>query len=179
MNGAAPATEIRSMYWGAGSMEVDGTQCATPTAVALVTSGPTPLTIACNDNDGGTISGSILMPDSWGTTLTVTFALTVGQIAASTGGFDIDFEAQCIDSDEPFLAFAGTGEQAADITLTADDDSLTVVTSAVTVNTSSTCEGGDMLVWRGAVDAGGTATSIETLAVIVGVKMEWTSTIGD
>lgn len=171
------STQVRSMYWGAGAMEVDGTQCAAPTAVALVTSGPTPLTIACADSDAGTISGSTSMPDSWDGG-TVVFTLIIGQIGASTNGIELDFEGQCIGSDEAFLAFAGTGEQAAAITLTADDDMLEADTSAVTLN-GSTCAGGDTLVWRGAVDATASHADIATAMVIVGVKMEYTSNVGD
>jgi hypothetical protein len=170
------ATEVRSMYWGAGAMEVDGTNCTAPTAVALVASGPTPLTIACADNDAATISGSTSMPDEWNFD-TVTFTLILGQIGASTGAYEMDFEGQCIGNDEPFLAFAGTNEQPAAITLTADDDMLEADTAAVTLN-GTTCAGGDVLVWQGAIDATASAASIETLAVVVGVKMEYTINIG-
>jgi hypothetical protein len=168
---------VRSMYWGAGEMEVDATGCTVPSARALVTSGPTPLSVACSDSATATISGSTVMPDGWNAS-TVTFELTVGQIAASTGTYAIHFEGQCIGSDEPFLAFAGTGEQIITITLTADDDTLQGTTPAVTLN-GTTCAAGDVLVWRGAIHDTTSTTSLETLAVVVGVKMEYTSTVGD
>ena len=158
-------------------MQVDGTGCTVPAAVALVTSGPTPLVIKCADSDTATISGSTSMPDSWNGG-TVTFTLILGQILASTGAYEMDFEGQCIGSDEPFLAFAGTGEQPAQITLTADDDMLEDDTAAVTLN-GTTCAAGDIVVWRGAIDATASAASIETLAAVVGVKMEYTSNVGD
>ena len=62
--------------------------------------------------------------------------------------------------------------------LTEDDDMLEDDTPNITVN-GTTCAGGDLLAWQGAIDATASATAIETLAVIVGVKMEYTSTIGD
>lgn len=165
------------MYWGAGAMEVDGTECAAATAVLLVASGPTPLTIACNDSDDGYIEGSTVMPDSWNGGV-VTITMQVGQIAASTGGFDVDFEVTCVSTGDDFVAFADANLVAADVTLVADDDAIQVTTGDITVN-GTTCAGGDYLAWRGDVDAGGTATSSETLVVIVGVLMEYTSTIGD
>ena len=170
------ATEVRSMYWGAGAMEVDGTNCTAPTAVALVASGPTPLTIACADSDAATISGSSVFPKAWNAG-TVTFTLILGQISASTGAYEMDFEGQCIGSGESHLAFAGTGEQPAQITLVADDKDLKDETAAVTLN-GTTCAGGDTFEWQGAIDATASAASIETLAVVVGVRVDFTLNIG-
>jgi hypothetical protein len=174
------AAHNRSMYWGAGAMEVDGTECAAPTAVALHATGPKPLTIACNDSDSGTISGTIVMPDSWdaATTATVTFEVTLGQIAAATTFFDMDFEGQCVSSGQDFLTFAGTGEQQARVQLVADDDMLQATTSAVTLN-GTTCTAGDFLAWRGAIDGTGGHTATAAQVVIVGVKMEFSGTLGD
>jgi hypothetical protein len=170
-------TEKRSIYWQARDMISDGAECAAAGAAAMVASGYTPLAIACTDNDAAVISGDVVMPDSWDGG-TVTFEVTVGQTGASTGAWEMDFEGQCIGSDEAFLAFAGTGEQPAAITLTADDDMLQATTAAVTLN-GTTCAGGDILIWQGAIDATASAASIETLAEVVGVKMEYTSNIGD
>lgn len=160
------------IYWNAGEMVVDSAQCAVATAVALVIGGPTPLTIACTDNDAGTISGITVMPDEWDGG-TVTFTVALGQISAATTVFDMDFEGQCIGSTEAYLAFAGTGEQSAAVTLVADDDAFLATTAAVTLN-GSTCAGGDIVSWRGAIDGGGGNTSVGTEVVIVGVKMEFT-----
>ena len=170
------ATEVRSMYWGAGAMEVDGTQCVAPVAVAIHDTGPTPLTIACASNDAGTISGGTVMPDEWNFD-TVTFEITLAQISAAVTIFDMDFEGQCIGHGENYLTFGGTGEQQAVVTLVADDDSLQASTSAVTLN-GTTCAGGDTLFWQGAIDQSGTNTAVGTEAVIVGVKMEYTINIG-
>jgi hypothetical protein len=169
----------RSMYWGAGAMEVDGTECGVPIARDLVTGGPKPLTIACNASDSGTISGHTVMPDSWGTsTKTVVFEITLGQIAAATTVFDMDFEGQCVSSTESFVAFNGTGEQQATVTLTEDDDALQAETSPVTLNGTS-CAKGDVLFWQGAIDASGSHTATSAQVVIVGVKMEYNATLGD
>jgi hypothetical protein len=170
------ATEVRSMYWGAGAMEVDGTHCVAPTAVAIHDTGPTPLTIACASNDAGTISGGTVMPDEWNAS-TVTFEISLAQISAGVTIFDMDFEGQCIGHGENYLTFGGTGEQQATVTLVADDDALQATTAAVTLN-GTTCAGGDILFWQGAIDQSGTNTAVGTEVVIVGVKMEYTINIG-
>ncbi len=162
---------IKSIWWGANAMVSDGTQCGTATAVSLITGGPDPLTIACADDDSGTIGGTVSMPDNWNGD-PVTFTLVLGQILASTDAYVMDFEAQCISSDEAFLAFAGTGERAAAITLTAADDMLEVTTLGVTLN-GTTCAGGDVVAWQGAIDETASGADIGTQAVIVGVKMEY------
>ena len=158
-------------------MEVDGTECATPTAVAVVTNGHSPLTIACNDSDSGYFEGSTTMPDSWDGG-TVDIELQLAQILASTGGFDVDFEVTCVSAGDNYVAFDDANLIAADTTLVADDDSFQTAADTITVN-GTTCAGGDHLAWRGDVDAGGSATSVETLVVVVGVKMEYTSNVGD
>ncbi len=178
MNGAAPATERRSVYWGAGSLEVDGAQCGAPTAVLLHATGPKPLTIACNDSDSGTISGSTVMPDSWDGNA-VTFELNIAKISATGGSYDMDFEAQCIGEDEAYLTFAGTGEAQAVVTMSTNDDRAQQSSAASPTINGTTCAGGDVLVWQGAIDAGASATSLQAIALIVGVKMEYVSTIGD
>jgi hypothetical protein len=52
-------------------------------------------------------------------------------------------------------------------------------TGNVTLNATGACAGGDTLVWQGAIDEGASDTGIESIAVVVGVKMEYTSDIGD
>jgi hypothetical protein len=157
-------------------METDCAQCVAATGVELVTNGPITQAIACADSDDGTISGSWVMPDGWDGG-TVTFEVTLGQISAAVTRFDMDFEGQCIGHGEDFLAFAGTGEQQATVILVADDDMLQATTAAVTLN-GTTCEGGDLLVWQGAIDAWD-HTAVGTEVVIVGVKMEFGTTVGD
>lgn len=177
LDGDIPGPTTRSMYWGAGAMEVDGVQCANQIATTLVASGPVPLAIACTDSDLATISGTTTMPDGWDGG-TVTFTLIVGQILASTGEYHMDFEGQCIGAGEAFLAWGGGTEQAADITLTADDEMNSATTTPVTLD-GSTCAGGDVLAWQGAIDATGSATDLETLAAVLGVRMEFTWNFGD
>ena len=48
---------LKSVWFGAGSLSTDGTQCAAP-AEATINSGPKIWTIICTDNDASTIYGS-------------------------------------------------------------------------------------------------------------------------
>lgn len=177
--GSVKFTEKRSLNWGAGSMEVDGTECANQVAVELVSGGPKPQTIACNKDDLAVIRGSGTMPQDWDGG-TVTFTLMLGQILASTDTFEMDFEGQCVGSGESYLPFVGTNEQPVTITLTEDDDSLSATTPAVTLN-GSTCAAGDDFQWQGAVDSTGSTESagpLETLVVVVEVIVGYQANVG-
>jgi hypothetical protein len=171
-----PATVNDWMYWGAGAMEVDGTGCAAHVAVELVSGGPKPLTIACSDSNTATIQGSGVIHPRWdGGTLT--FTLILGQIAASTLAYEMDFEAQCVSSGESYVDFDGVGEQPAQITLVADDKDLKDETPAVTPD-GTTCQGKDTIAWQGAIDAGQSGSGIEDDAVVVGVLMQFQRYVG-
>lgn len=171
------AIEVRSMYWGAGSISSDGTNCANPTESANIL--VKQYTIVCADSDAAIIYGSTQMPDGWNGG-TVVFTLVVAQVGASTNGIELDFAAKCVSNDEALSAFGTppTGEQAAAITLTADNDILEDDTAAVTVD-GTTCAAGDVLFWTGQVDATASHADIATAVEILGVKMEYTTNIGD
>src|SRR3990167_9506964 len=170
-------TEVRSMYWGAGSISSDGTNCANPTESANIL--VKQYSIVCADNDASIIYGSTVMPDGWDGG-TVAFTLEIFQVAASINTIEIDFAAKCVSNDEALSAFGTppTGEQPASITLTAANDMLEDDTSAVTVD-GTTCAAGDALFWTGQVDATASHADIATAVEIMGVKMEYTTNIGD
>lgn len=174
--------QVHSIYWrmDLDQTQVGGTGAGNECEVLsgfVVTNGPAMQWVVCDDSDDGFFGGTVVMPDAWDGG-TVTIEMDTAQILASTGGFDVDFEVVCTSSGDDFVAFADANMQAADITMVADDDFLTVTTSPITVN-GTTCAGGDFLAWRGDVDAAGTATSSETLIAVIGIKMEYTTTIGD
>jgi hypothetical protein len=162
----------KTIYWGAAAISVDGTQCATPTESTntLVKQ----FTVVCTDNDGAILYGSAVMPDAWDGG-TVTFKWTIAQVAASTQTVEMDFAAKCVSHDEALAAFGTppTGEQAASITLTADNDMLSRTTAAVTVD-GTTCAGGDTLFWTGQVDATASGADLATAVETLGVSMEYT-----
>lgn len=167
-------TEVRSMWFGAAGLSVDGTHCVTPAEVTI-NSGPKLFTIICADNDAATIYGSTTMPDSWdGGTLT--FEQVYIQTAADTGPLNGDIAAQCRGNGETPSSTWGTEiaiDDAAVVGSNANDH-----TTSAAVTPAGTCAAGDTLYWRYQLDATGTTTAAATLNTL-GFKMEYASNVGD
>lgn len=165
------AKQTKSMYWGAGSITADGTNCANPAEVTIGSWGKTS-TIICTDNDGSTMTGTTVMPDGWDAS-TVTFELSYIQDAADTAVLNADVAARCAGATETPAAY-GT-EIAIDDAAVTGTDAVDMTTSAA-VTAAGTCTAGDMLQWQIQLDATGTTTAVATLN-FVGVKMEfgWTA----
>lgn len=174
MNGAAPATEVRSMYWGAGSMSTDGTDCAAPAEVTI-NSGPKMFTVICTDSATGVMHGSTVMPDSWTAASTVTFDLSYIQTAADTGVMNADVAAQCRNATTTVNSIFGTAIAIDDAAVTGSNAIDQTTSAAVTPD--GTCAGGDILFWT--VTTAIEGTSAAATLHFVGVKMEYTSDIGD
>jgi hypothetical protein len=158
----------KSVWFGAGSLSTDGTQCAAPAEVTI-NSGPKIWTIICTDNDGSTIYGSAKMPDNWDAG-TVTFDHVYIQTAANTGALNGDIAAQCRGNGEVPSSTWGT-EVAIDDAAVVGSNSNDMTTSAA-VTPTGTCAAGDMLYWRYQVDATGTTTTAASLNH-VGFRMEY------
>lgn len=161
----------KSVWFGAGALSTDGTQCAAPAEVTI-NSGPKLWTIICTDNDASTIHGQIKMPDSWDAG-TVTFAHTYIQTAADTAVLNGDIAAQCHGNGETVDSTYGTEIAIDDAAVTGSNKNDVTVSAAVTP--AGTCAAGDMLYWRYQVDAGGTTTAVATLHN-VGFMMEYSVT---
>jgi hypothetical protein len=171
MNAAAPSTEVRSMYWGAGAMSSDGTGCGAPTEVVIpVAAGIKQHGIICID--GGTIYGSTHMPDGWDTTGDILFTLSASA-PSGTETLAGDFSFQCKGDSGAIDNTWATGG-AADITFTTTDDFEEV--DIGTIDADTECNAGDAFWWRWVVDD---ATNTNTVASILGVKLEYVSSIGD
>jgi hypothetical protein len=172
-NGATPQVTswllpIKSVWFGAGALSTDGTQCAVPTEVTI-NSGPKIWTIICADNDGSTIYGSVRMPDSWNAG-TITFTHVYIQTAANTGALNGDIAAQCRGNGEVPSSTWGT-EVAIDDAAVVGSNSNDMTTSAA-VTPAGTCAAGDMLYFRYQIDAAGTTTTAASLHHI-GFNMEY------
>jgi hypothetical protein len=177
-----PATVIlpftRSMYWGAGSMEVDGTGCTAAASDELIASGPNALLINCSDSDTATIEASTVMRGGWDAS-TITFTLAMSQIAASVVDVAMDFEGQCVSSGESYVAWTGANEERATITLVSAGKDLKATTPAATLLGTS-CAAGDTFAWIGAIDATDSGSGIEGFSGVLGVLVEFgASTLGD
>jgi hypothetical protein len=161
----------KSIWFGAGSLSTDGTQCAAPAEVTI-NSGPKIWTIICTDNDGSTIYGSVKLPDNYDGG-TFTFDHVYIQTAANTGALNGDIAAQCRGNGEVPSSTWGT-EVAIDDAAVVGSNSNDMTTSAA-VTAAGTCAAGDMLYWRYQVDATGTTTTAASLHH-VGFRMEYSET---
>jgi hypothetical protein len=171
---SASISFVDSVFWPAGSLSSDGTQCAVPVEVTI-NSGPKQYAIVCADNDASIIYGHVLMPDGWNAG-TVTFELEYLQSAADTGALNADVAAQCHAAGETVNNTWGTEVAIDDAAVTGSNGVDTATSAAVTP--AGTCAAGDSLWWYIAIDATGTDTAVATLNIL-GVKMEYTRTLGD
>jgi len=165
---------VTSAFWSGAGIVADGTQCANPAKVTI-NSGPVQYTIKCADNDGSSMYGHIIMPDSWNAG-TVTFELEYLQTAADTAALHSDVCCQCRGATEVPSSTWGS-EVAIDDTNVTGSNGVDHTTSDV-VTCAGTCAAGDSLWWRVQLDAGGTTTAVATLHFL-GMKMEYTTTVGD
>lgn len=165
-------TIVESMIWVGGGMTPDGTQCAAASDVQI-NSGPYQATIICADNDGSSLYGNLQMPDSWDAS-NVTFELAYIQTAADTGALNGDITIQCRGAGETVNS-TWESEVAMDDTNVTGSNAVDHLTSG---NVSGTCVAGDTVYWRWQMDATGTTTAVATLH-FVGMKMEYTSNVGD
>jgi len=159
---------LKSVYWPAGAMSSDGTQCADPAEVTI-NSGPKLYSIICADNDASIMHGTVVMPDSWDAG-TVTFQVSYVQTAADTSALNMDIAAQCRNATTAINSTYGTEVAIDDAALTGSNAIDQTTSAAVTAD--GTCAAGDFLAWQLALDATGTTTGVTTLHFL-GVKMEY------
>lgn len=159
----------KTIWWGAGSLSTDGTQCGAPAEVTLG-SGPKQWTIICTDNDAATIYGSVKMPDSWNGGA-VEFKAIYVQTAANTAALVGHVAAQCRGPGEA-VSNTWSAEQAISDTNVTGSNGTDQVAAASTLTPNGTCAGGDMLWFRYQVDATGTTTAMATLHFL-GFGMEY------
>lgn len=160
----------KSIWFGAGSLSTDGTQCAAPAEVTI-NSGPKIWTIICTENDAATMHGSVKMPDSWDAG-TITLEVVYIQTAADTGTIKLDAGAQCRGTGEAVSTW-GT-EVDMDSTGTGSNKNDYATSAAITP--TGTCAAGDMLYFRVQVDATSNPTTAAATLNFVGFKMEYSTT---
>ena len=166
-------TIVQSMYWPAGAMSADGTQCADPAEVTL-NSGPKQYTVSCTDNASSVVYGQTIMPDGWDAG-TVVFEITVWHGTTESITYAGDFSAQCRGDSETVSSTWGT-VQSADVSITTANDIEMETTSALTP--AGTCAAGDHLWWRWVMDAVASDANAANTDIL-GVKMEYTTNVGD
>jgi hypothetical protein len=162
----------KSIWFGAGSLSVDGTNCVAPAEATPVASGPKLWTIICADNASSTIYGSVRMPDSWDGG-TVTFTQVYQQTAADTNILNGDISCQARSNGEaPSSTYGST--VALDDAAVVGSGSNDMTTSAAATCAGTGLAGGDMLYWKYVV-ATETTTAMATLHIL-GFNMEYSIT---
>lgn len=170
---------IDSMIWTGSGVTPDGTNCADASSV-LINSGARVVSILCADDSTSYLYGDLQMPDSWDYTADVTFEIAYIQTASDTNAFDGDFQIQCRTAGTTVGNTWGAEAAAHDDNVTGSNgiDHQTSATVDTDTTTPADCAAGDHLFWRWNMSATGTTTAVGTLHII-GVKMEYTTTVGD
>lgn len=159
---------LKSVFFPAGALSTDGTQCAAP-AEATINSGAKRWTIICADNDASTIYGEADMPSAWdGGTVTLTGRFV--QTAVDTANINSDVAMACRGDGTTINNTWGT-EVAMDTAMSGSSATDTVTTAAITPD--GTCSGGGKLLqFRWQLDAAGTTTALATLHIL-GFKLRY------
>jgi len=166
-------TIVESMSWPAGAFSSDGTQCADP-AAATINSGPKMQTVICTDNDASVMQGHTTMPDGWDAG-NLTFELAYIQTAANTAALEWDIYVQCRGAAETVNNTWETAVNVIDAGVTGSNGIDHTTSGNVTCASDAA---GDELYWKIEIDASGTGTAMATVH-FTGVKMEYTSNVGD
>jgi hypothetical protein len=162
------AIEWKSMWFGAGALSTDGTQCTDPVE-RTINSGPKAWVINCADNAGSIFYGSVVMPDSYSGG-TVTFQpWAENEDATPSGVLNFDFSAMCRSDGDVTNATWGTAIEAA-IPFNGQYEVQKITTVPVTPN--GPCLPGDLLMWQAVMDEPNTTTETGS-TYILGVKMEY------
>jgi len=165
-------TAVDSIVWNAGGMIASGT--CTDAVEATINSGPIVHSIICTDAATSVIDGSVTMPDGYDGG-TVTFELTHLQSAAETLIFNSDIKAMCRGVTDTVNNTWGDAVPIDDGEVTGSNGIDHTSSAAVTPN--GTCAAGDTLFWKLTISADSTVTF--ATHNILGMKMEFTKTLGD
>jgi hypothetical protein len=159
----------KSVWFGAGSMSTDGTQCAAPAEVTI-NSGPKVWSVICTENDAGSMYFSVKMPDSYdGGTVTLTSSIV--QTAADTGSMLLDAAAQCRGNGEAPSSTWGSEVAIDDAGVTGSNQNDFITSGAITP--AGTCAAGDMMYFRVQIDATGNPTTAAATLNFLGFLMEY------
>lgn len=149
----------KSIWFGAGSLDGDGTNCPALATTVTINSGPKIPTFICADSSSSILYGAVKMPGDWdGGAIYISHVVI--QTAADTNAVNGDVSAQCRGAGVAVNSTWGTS-QAIDFSVTGSNKNDYSQSAAVTPN--GTCAVGDMLYFRYVLDATGTTTATATL----------------
>jgi hypothetical protein len=164
----------KSVWFGAGSLSTDGTQCAAPAEVTIGgAGGPKIWTVICAENDASSIYWSFKSPDNWDAgTFTVDHVYI--QTAADTGSMLGELSAQCHNNGEAVDTTWGSVVELDDAAVTGSNKNDMITSTAVTP--AGTCAAGDMIYFRWQYDATANPTTAAATLNHVGFRVEYSET---
>ncbi len=164
---------LKSGWIPAAIMEVDGTNCAAPTAATPIASGAKLKTIICLDNDSSRMHATFLIPNDYdGGTITLTSAVV--QTAADTGVIEFQARAQCKGDTETLVAITSFGTEVVWTDTMTGSGAVNMATSGA-ITPSGTCAAGDLISFSIDIGATNTTTAMAT-AHILGFRPTYSST---
>jgi len=152
---------IRSLYFPAEAIQVDGTAC-TAVAAAIINSGPKIALISCADDAAGIFYGHAKMPDQWDAGTIAVTAEVYTDAADPAGVVDLNCSCQVRGTGDTLNATWGStfnvivSLAAAAITT---NDQADATSTPATCNGASTATGARHLFWRCLIDAAGTTAT--------------------
>ena len=158
---ALGAEKIRKfIYFPAGSLVGDGTNCPATATAVTINSGPKLYTMICGSGANGDMDFDVVMPNNWdGGTLE--FEPDYIQMAANTSAMNSDVKAQCRGTGETPSSTWGTAIAIDDAAVTGSNARDKTLSAAVTP--AGTCAAGDHLFVRYTLDVTGTTTTEASL----------------
>lgn len=161
--------------WGAGAIEVDGTQCTEANKVSeVLSSGPKKVTIRCADSNSSIIYGSTpgMMPRGW-TEGTVEFCIEIWHGTTENITLAGDFQCQCHGDGEAVSSTWNTPDASsdADVSITTANRYERACSAALTC--AGTCAAEDIIDWKYTVDAANTSANAANTRIMA-VQMMYT-----
>lgn len=167
-NAATPALQwalgtkkqLKYVFFPAGNLVGDGTNCPLAASAVTINSGPKTLTMICGSGGNGDMDVNAVMPRNWDGS-DIYFEPSYTQTAANTSAMNSDIKAQCRGAGETPSSTWGSPVAIDDAAVTGSSAEDKTLSAAVTP--AGTCDGGDHLYARYTLDVTGTTTPEATL----------------
>ena len=153
-----------------------GPTCNIPVEEFLNT-GPREFVITCDDLATSTFFGSVAMPTGWNPVVGVTFesVIYIPQVVP-VGNYSLDFQCGCAGNNDLISASmysAQTSGNTNSYTIQAGDAHKIFLATTDDVVCGGTCNGGDMLFWKGSINTPITTVSPANAIRIMNIKVRY------
>lgn len=152
--------QLKYVFFPAGNLVGDGTNCPLAASAVTINSGPKTLTMICGSGGNGDMDFNTIMPRNWDGGDTY-FEPSYTQTAANTSAMNSDIKSQCRGAGETPSSTWGSSVSIDDAAVTGSSAEDKTLSAAVTP--AGTCTGGDHFYGRYTLDVTGTTTPEATL----------------